>query len=283
MPAPLTAATRHRQPLALCLAVAAAWMASAAAPQALAAPPTAVLRHSAPALQATQGPAPLAQADGRWPAPQGGHWPVWRLTVSSGAHEAGVTTWQLPAPPTAGQPAQDTPDAWDAWRALPAVSGAALAVWATPVGPLAVPQGWTVRQAGLGANGSFQLVFAPPDATGRDRPYLWLRHTGTCAGCAYAEASLYFPEARPLARQAEVPVWQARPRLLLSRSQTGPARCLDYRWPVPGPTPVLGVACFDPRQGEAFQDLRLRLPGGQAALARALLRQPAATLAADVP
>ncbi len=146
-------------------------------------------------------------------------------------------------------------------------SASQLDVYPTPVGTMLVPRGWTPIDASEGADGSFYIYFAP-DTTGQS--YLYIHNTAACLGCAYMEASLYFEEARKLAKENTFPYCRAsRAVHAVPLNPTQKA----YRIDVTDGNPVDGLAYFDSNEDEPYYDVRISVPAAQHALASLILNQ----------
>lgn len=113
------------------------------------------------------------------------HLPAYATTMSSGYADSGLSSFQphhLKLPIT-----------------LKPQLVKQLAAYYHQDGWILVPRGWTLTQAGVGANGSSLLLFQDPQQQG----YLRYQSTGACVGCALAEASVFFPEAVAEAKAGE--------------------------------------------------------------------------------
>ena len=142
-----------------------------------------------------------------------------------------------------------------------------LDAYAQPSGWILVPKGWTLYEAGLGANGSVGLLFAP-DAKGRH--YLTFYDTSSCVGCAYSSASLFFDRARSLAKSNEF-LFYTRANVALKTTMLRPTHAA-YSYRFKQGDPIHGLAIFDPEnQGTMYRNLSVRLPASQKSVASAIL------------
>ncbi len=140
-------------------------------------------------------------------------------------------------------------------------------VYATPMGAILVPRGWTPRSGAEGADGSFYVIFAP-DATGQT--YFSVSNTSACIGCAYSSASWYFENARELAKSNGYPYCRSAEgvhSVPLNRVQRA------YRIDTAGANPVDGLAYFNPDDDFMFYEAEISAPASQHALASAVLNQ----------
>jgi hypothetical protein len=111
--------------------------------------------------------------------------PAYATTMSSGYADSGLSTFQ--------------PEQLKLPMTLKPQLIKQLAAYYHQDGWILVPRGWTLTQAGVGANGSSLLLFQGPQQQG----YLRYQSTGACVGCALAEASVFFPEAVAEAKAGE--------------------------------------------------------------------------------
>jgi hypothetical protein len=151
-------------------------------------------------------------------------------------------------------------------RLTPEMAGR-LEAYATPMGTILVPGGWTPRSGAEGADGSFVIYFTP-DAGGES--YMSVESTAACVGCAYSSASWYFKSARALARDNG---------FAYCRSAAGvhsvPLNPVQraYRIKTAQGNPVDGLAYFNPDDDLMFYEVEISLPAAQHALATAVLNQ----------
>lgn len=91
----------------------------------------------------------------------------------------------------AGRPAEDPPG--------PAPKGQRW-LWSVATGWLPVPEGWALRRAAVGVNGSWVIELSAPEGRrGRFRAM----DTGACVGCALSAGAPYFDRYRALAADNE--------------------------------------------------------------------------------
>lgn len=143
---------------------------------------------------------------------------------------------------------------------------AQLDAYAYSEGIILVPKNWTIMTAGAGADGSTSLLFAP-DKSGQS--YLAFESAGACIGCAYSDASVYFDEARKLAKREDF-LFYRKSDLIQSVQLNHAER--GYRIKTEG-NPVDGIAYFDSSSDFPFFDVQISLPATQHPVATAVLNQ----------
>ncbi len=181
--------------------------------------------------------------------------PAYSLSMDSGILEEGELQTYTPGKPNP-----------EAMKLKPEFANQ-LDAYATPMGMVLVPRGWMPVDASEGADGSFYIYFAP-DTSGQT--YLSISNTSACVGCAYMSASLYFDEARNLAKENTFPYCRAsRAVHAVPLNPTQKA----YRIVVTEGNPVDGLAYFDSNEDEPYYDVRISVPAAQHALASAILNQ----------
>lgn len=144
---------------------------------------------------------------------------------------------------------------------------AQLDAYAYPQGIIFVPKNWSIRSGSAGADGSMVLLFAP-DKSGKI--YLSYSSAGACVGCAYSDGSLYFDEARKLAKGDEFSFYRKSDlvrSVRLNQFEKG------YSIKIAEGNPVDGIAYFDESSDLPFFDARISLPSAQHSLATAVLNQ----------
>jgi len=142
-----------------------------------------------------------------------------------------------------------------------------LAAYASPVGTILVPKDWSVRKAASGADGSVYMLFAP-DTSGQS--YLSISSSGACAGCAMSSGSLYFDEARKLAKDDEFPFY--RKSDIVRTARLGRFQ-KSYSIKVTDGNPVDGIAYFNAADDLSFLDVQISAPATMHPLATVILNQ----------
>jgi hypothetical protein len=150
---------------------------------------------------------------------------------------------------------------------IPSEMAGRLEAYATPMGTIVVPKGWTPRRAAEGADGSFLIYFAP-DTSGQS--YLSVENTAACVGCAYSAASRYFESARKLAKDDGF-MYCSSAESVHSVTLNPFQRSYEIK-PVDG-NPVDGLAYFNPGDDLMFYEVEVSAPGSEHALASAVLNQ----------
>jgi Domain of unknown function (DUF4850) len=139
--------------------------------------------------------------------------------------------------------------------------------YAYPLGVILVPRGWLPRIAREGADGSVYMLFAP-DTNGQT--YLSFSHSAACLGCAYSSASLYFEEARKLAKENGFPFYQ---KSNLIRTVTLNNSEKAYSINISSGNPVDGLAYFDADNDYPYYEVEISAPAAQHAIATGILNQ----------
>lgn len=178
--------------------------------------------------------------------------PVYSLTMVSGGQD-GLETF---APKTRNLSVKINPELANQLEA-----------YAYPMGIILVPKNWSARSASVGADGSVYMIFAP-DTSGQT--YLSFSHAGACVGCAYMAGSLYFEEARNLAKKLGFPFYQESEivrTVKLNQTENG------YSIKITEGNPVDGLVSFDIADDYHFFDVQISAPADQHAMATAILNQ----------
>lgn len=142
-----------------------------------------------------------------------------------------------------------------------------LVAYAYPMGIILVPKGWQAWAAGVGADGSASLLFAP-DASGQN--FLTYYDSGACVGCALSAASLYFDEAKKQAQKEDFATYRRPPALKMVKLNPF---VKAYNIAVTSGNPVDGLAYFNANSDDEFFDARVSLDKDNHDLATVLLNQ----------
>jgi len=179
--------------------------------------------------------------------------PVYSLVMSSGRTESGPETFE---PKSSKLDLTIKPEV-----------AAQLDAYAYNQGIILVPRNWKVRSGGIGFDGSMYLLFAP-DKSGQI--YLLYSSSGACYGCALTSASLYFKEAKKMAKEDEFGTYRhssAIQMVTLNKFEKA------YSVKVKNGNPVDGIAYFDSADDFPFFDVQISAPLELHYLATAVLNQ----------
>lgn len=132
-----------------------------------------------------------------------------------------------------------------------------------------IPKNWHFVEAGVGANGSRAIAFAPP--TGQTGHFTYWTNSGGCVGCALDSASLFFKEADKLNQQQ----YDSKPHYhdsypTLTSTQIRPYT-QAYRTTINGQN-IDGLAYFNHDYDSTYTELvEVSLPKNQTHLATPML------------
>ncbi|MFW2178018.1 MULTISPECIES: DUF4850 domain-containing protein [unclassified Moraxella] len=133
---------------------------------------------------------------------------------------------------------------------------------------IVLPKNWQFIQAGVGADGSRAIAFAPP--TGQNGHFTYWTNNGSCYGCGLWGASLFFKEADKLAQKE----YDSQPHFRDSKpaftsTQIRP-HTQAYRTTINGQN-IDGLAYFN-NDGDVYTELvEVSLPKNQSHLATPIL------------
>lgn len=139
--------------------------------------------------------------------------------------------------------------------------------YGTPMGTIVVPASWTPRDAAVGADASFRIIFAP-DTTGQT--YLSLTSDGACFGCSKGDADMYFGHATQQEFDDEV-LDCLKPSFV--HTVTLNPHQVAYSITADKGNPIDGVAYMNNDENVMFYDMQVSLPKYQHALATQILNQ----------
>lgn len=132
-----------------------------------------------------------------------------------------------------------------------------------------IPKNWQFVHAGVGANGSRAIAFAPP--TGQNGHFTYWTNSGGCYGCALWEASLFFKQADTLSQkeyETEPHYHDSQPSF--TSTQIRP-HTQAYRTTIDGQN-IDGLAYFNTDDDSTYTELvEVSLPKHQAHLATPML------------
>lgn len=131
-----------------------------------------------------------------------------------------------------------------------------------------IPKNWRFVEAGVGADGSRAIAFAPP--TGQNGHFTYWTNSGGCVGCALDSASLFFKEADKLNQQE----FERKPHYRDSKPTFTATQIRPYtqayRTTINGQN-IDGLAYFNNAQDTYVELVEVSLPKSQVHLATPIL------------
>lgn len=181
----------------------------------------------------------------------GNQLPAYATRMSSGYAESGIS--------------QFTPDQFHLPITIKPALATQLSAYYHQDGWILVPRGWTLTQAGVGANGSSLLLFQDP----QQHYFLRYHSTGACVGCALAEASVFFPEAVADAKAGEF-LYYANTSTPIHTIRLRP-HYIAYQAKTPKQQRVDGLVYYNPADDLPYFRLELSFPASLQPLATPIL------------